>query len=65
MNNSLISKVRAFDPTVTGPNEKFSWPKDFIFEKVGISNETKEEFVDDNLYKCETLDSLVTRYSYF
>ena len=38
-------QVRGFDPSVDGPQEGFSWPKDFIFDQIGISNETTEGYV--------------------
>ena len=44
-----------------GPHNAFSWPENFDFERVGISNETKKEFVENEFYPCETLDSIITR----
>ena len=60
-NSSTLFQVRGFDPTVTSPNEDFSWPRNFIFQRVGISNETKEESIEEDMYKCETLDNLMIR----
>ena len=56
-----IGKVRSFDPSVMGPNEEFPWLRDFVFERICISNGTKLEYVEGAMYKCETLDDLVSK----
>ena len=56
---STIFQVRGFDPNVLSRNKDFSWPRNFIFEKVGISNEISLEFIEDDMNKCETLDNLL------
>ena len=57
----MIEQVRSFDPNVRGPIEEFSRPRDLVFDRIGISNETKLEYVEGAMYRYETLDNLVSK----
>ncbi len=60
-------KVRAFDPTVHGPPDGFDWPENLSFIRTGISNETTdlpllENLGMDDVFKVDTLENIIDRY---
>ena len=61
-----FSKVRAFDPTINGPPEEFEWPENLKFFKTGISNQTTDIPLLENLgrndiFRVDTLENIINR----
>ena len=57
----------AFDPTIKGPAADYDFPKNLFFMKIGISNETSEAQLLQNVgvddkFEVDTLENIVKRY---
>ena len=63
----FYAKVNAFDPTITGLPEEYQFPKHLSFMKIGISNETSNALLLQNLgvnetFEVDTLENIIKRY---
>ena len=61
------AKVNAFDPTITGLPADYEFPEHLSFMKIGISNETSNSLLLQNLgvnqtFEVDTLENIIKRY---